>query len=361
MKIHSLLTMALVPAALVAQTTATPDYMAVLKAENPGIDAQLKEFRTMEALQKAESLLPASLPTFDKGNPTAAMKSSVSFSGLTRLYLLAAKSSIQAGEWEKGLDFFVKADACAKANYENTKEALTPLIATWSGAVDQAKKFVDENKARIAALATKTRTPQEEQEFQAFIAKDKSFTAAKDKEKAEIGKWLQTNLAHFRELEAKGLTPQDLADIDTLKVAEGNLVNGPKTVKALQDNIDATKNEADLCAPKIESAKKALKDEAEETAKGMADTKIKGKVVKETSGPKFDEKRTAYFENVLNTKGNYESRPSKIEKMNFLFRLRHNAAGTKAEEKVNAVIDRVRADQDPFPAEKKGGKGKKAK
>jgi hypothetical protein len=362
MKIHSLLTMALVPAALVAQTPATPDYMAVLKAETPGIDAQLKDFRTQEAFQKATGLLPAALPTFEKANPSAAMKSSVSFSGLTRLYLLTAKTAIQAGEWEKGLDLFVKADACAKVNYESTKETLTPLITTWTNAVDQAKKFVGENGDRIKALANKARTPEEETEFQAFLAKDKAFAAAKDtKEKAEISKWLQTNLPRFRELEAKGKTPQDVADLDALKVAEGNLVNGPRTIKALQDNIDATKSEADLCAPKIDSAKKALNDEKEETVKGLATTKVKGKLVKETEGPKFEEKRAAYFESVLNTKGNYDSRPGKLEKMNFLFRLRHNAAGTPVESKVNVVIDRVRADQDPLAAEKKGGKAKKAK
>lgn len=363
MRFNSFLTMAMVPAALVAQSPAAPDYMSVLKSQTPAVEDLLKDFHPVEALQKAEALLPPALPAFDKSNPGAAMRASISFSGLTRLYLLSAKAAAQAGEWEKVQDFCTKAEASAKANYEGTKEALTPVIDTWTQAIEQAKKAVESGAASVAAIKAKTgRTPQEETEYQAFVAKDKVYNSTKNAaEKNEAAKFLKANLTRFRELEAKAVTPQEEQALNAYKVAQDNLTNGPKTIKAIQENIDATKAEFDLCAPKIESTKKNIKDEAEEIAKGVADTKVKGKVVKETSGPKYDEKRATYFENVMKTKGNYDSRPGKVDKMNFLFRLRHNVAGTPTESKVNQIIDRVRADQDPLPVEKKAAKGKKAK
>jgi hypothetical protein len=355
------LTMAMVPAALVAQSPAVPDYMAVLKTQTPPIDALLKDFQSVEALDKAVALLPPSLPAFDRSSPAVGLKTSVSFSGLTRLYLLAAKAAVQAGEWEKVLDLCTKAEACAKVNYENTKDVVTPIIATWTTAIEQANKYVADNGDRVKALQAKPgRSAAEETEYQAFLAKDKIYNSTKDqKEKNEAATWLKNALPHFKELEAKALTGQEQQELASYKVSENNLTLGPKTIKTLQENIDATKAEWESCPPKIESTQKNLKAEADELAKGLEGFKVKGKLVKETSGPKFEEKKAKYFESILNTKSNHDSRPAKLDRMNFLFRLRHNVAGTPLETKVNETLVRVRADQDPFPApEKKTGKTK---
>ncbi len=363
MRIPTYLTMAMVPVALVAQTPAMPDYTAILKAETPGIEALLKEFRVQEALQKAESLLPATLPAFDKSSAGAGMKASISFSSLTRLYLLTAKAAVQAGEWEKVLDLCTKADACAKMNYKETQAAFAPSIATWTEAVANANTFVAEQGERVKAIQAKPgRTPQEEAEVQAFQAKDKVWQTTKNaSEKAEAGKWLQANVAHYNDLVGKAITPQEQETLNAWKIAQMNLVNGPKALKAFNESIEATRVESDMCVPKIESTRKNIQSEADEIAKGVAETKVKGKLVKETSGPKYDQARLVYFENVLNTKGNYESRPDKLAKMNFLYRLRHNVMGTEVQAKVEAVIARVLADKDPLAVEKKATKGKKAK
>jgi hypothetical protein len=347
--------LALVPAALVAQAPATTDFTALLKAETPGIEALLKEFKPLEAMQKSEAMIPATLPGFNKANPSAAMKDSINFSSLTRIYLLGAKAAAQAGEWEKVLDLCTKAEACAKVNYEGTKEALTPVIATWTQAIEQAKKAVADNAERIKTIQAKPgRNPQEEAEYQAFLAKDKVYNTTKvASEKNEAAKFLKANLPRFQELEAKAILPQEQQEINAYNVAQGNLTNGPKTIKLLQENIDATKAELDLCGPKITATQKNIKDEADEIAKGVAETKVKGKA----------DKRATYFENVMKTKANYESRTNKIDRMNFAFRLRHNVAGTPLETKVNEIIERLRADQDPLPTDKKApaAKGKKAK
>jgi hypothetical protein len=363
MRTNPYLAMVMVPAALVAQTPAVPDFMAIQKQEGAVIEGLLKEFRPLEALAKGEAALPASLPAFDKSNPSVALKTSISFSGLTRLYLLTANAAAQAGEWEKFLDLCAKAQACAKANMDGTTEALTPIIATWTNALEQAKKAVADGADRVAAIKAKPgRTPAEETEYQAWLAKEKVYNTTKSvPEKNEAAKFLTANLKRFKDLDAKSITAQDQQELAAYKVSQDNLVNGPKTIKTLQENIDATKAEYDLCGPKIEATRKNIADEAEEINKGVAETKVKGKVVKETSGPKYDEKRATYFENVLKTKANLESRPTKIDKMNYLFRLRHNVAGTPLMSKVDEVIERVRADQDPFPPAPKATKGKKAK
>jgi len=44
------------------------------------------------------------------------------------------------------------AQACGKANYDGTREALTPVIASWNVAIDKANAFVKENSERIKAL-----------------------------------------------------------------------------------------------------------------------------------------------------------------------------------------------------------------
>ena len=112
---------------------------------------------------------------------------------------------------------------------------------------------------------------------------------------------------------------------------------------------------------KVTQAKKDIQSNDEEFAKSMASFKVNGKLVKETSGPRHEACRARYFENQLNFQDNYTSRKTRLEKLNFLFRMRHHVAGTPLEAKVDTIIDRVRADQEPLPPEKKAGKGKKAK
>ncbi|BDU78423.1 hypothetical protein [Mesoterricola sediminis] len=353
MRTPALMTLALVPAALVAQAPALPDYMTILKDETPKVDELLKAYKPLEALKHAEGLLPATLPAFDKADARTAMKTSISFSGLTRLYLLAAKAAGQAGEWEKVLDFCTKADACARVNHESTKAALSPVIATWTDAVAKAKVFVDQNGERIKALKPATRTAEEETFYKEFVKKDEIYRTTKSaSEKSEVAKWLQTNLQKFRDLEAKSQkAAQEQDDVNALKMYNGNLENGPKVIKQLQEAIDATKTEADLIPTKIETMKKTLKDESDEITKGVAEAKVKGK----------EDKRLKYFENVMKTRANYESRKETSDKLNFLFRLRHNVAGTPLEPKADEIIGRVIKGEDPLGAAPKGAKGKAKK
>ena len=363
MRITPCLTLALLPAALVAQAPAVPDFPALVRAKTPGIEALLSDGHPLEALAQTEALLPPGLPVFDKSTPNAGRKASVNFSGLTTLYLLAAKTAGLAGEWEKALDYCGKADRCAKTNYQNTVEVATPVIATWTQAMDQAKQIVAEQGESIKALQAKEagRTPAEEAEYQNLVAKNNIYNTTKDSTaKKEAAEFLQKNKDRVPVLEGKVLTSKERKQLADYKVAQDNLVRGPQIVASLQKDIDATKAEIGLCQPKIDAINRNLKEEQDDIAKGVAAVKIKGKPVKETSGPRYEEAKAMFFEGELTNKANFDSRPKKSERLNMLFRLRHNLAGGKAAAKVDEAIERVRMDQDPFPG-KKSASGKKAK
>ena len=364
MRISPILTLALVPAALIAQVSAVPDYTGILKAKAPGIEALLSDGRPLAALEQSEALLPPALPLFDTSNPNASRKSSFNFSSLTTLYLLAAKCANDAGEWERALDFCAKADACAKANYQKTLDAYTPLIASWTQAIDQARKTVADDGDHIAVLTAKEagRNPAEEAEYKTLVAKKNTYDTSKDSAvKREAAEYLQKNKDRIPVLEGKVLNQKEYNELQAYKVAQGNLQNGPQVIASMQKDIDATKAETALAQPRIDTINRNLKEETESLQKGLATIKLKGKPVKETSGPAYEEAKTRIYEALLTSKANFDAHPKKSDRLNLLFRLRHNLAGNPAGvQKVEEVIERVRNDQDPIPA-KKPGQAKKAK
>ena len=314
MRTTYLLTMALVPAALIAQAPASapaPAPAAVpaaapapaltftqrFKAEQGGINQLLKAFQPEEALGKAEALLPAVKPVFDQSSLNAGRNCSFQFSDLARTYHLAGKCAVAFGNWEKGRDYFIKAQVVAKENVDQTTAVVTPTIETWKAPVAAAHQALEEGAARRAELKAKEpRTPAEDVEL-------KNFT-----------------------------------------VHDDNIAKGEKVMKVLNQDIAGTKTELTAFGPMIDSIKKAIADEKAEMDKEIASKAFKGS-------------REKYLAAILNPK-NLETRTTKQDKLNFLFRLQFHCAGTPQAAKVKAVIDRVRADEDPFPPEKHGKKKK---
>jgi hypothetical protein len=300
MRIPSLLSLALVPAALVAQTPEPMNFTQRFKAESPAIEQLLKEFQPIEALAKAESLLPKDKPVFDKSTVPAGRTSSFQFSDLVRTYHLAGKAAVSSGNWEKGRDYFVKAQELAKENFEQTTVVLTPAIEGWAGPIATAKVALAEGAAR------------------------------------------------FKELGAKQpLTPEEDQELKNFQIHQQNIVNGEKVMGILNQDIKMTKTELDAFGPMIEGSSKSIKAEDEE-------------MVKEIESAKFKGKKDKYLAAVLNPK-NLEARATKQDKLNFLFRLAHHAQGTPLAEKVMTAIDKVRKDVDPFFVEKPAKKAPKAK
>ena len=304
MRMTSLLSLAMVPAALVAQAPAAPaDFSQRLKTDGPAVEQLLKEFQPLEALKKAEAMLPAAKPVFDTSSVAAGRASSFQFSDLVRTYHLAGKAAVSAGYWEKGRDYFVKAKELAQTNLEQTTAVLTPAMEAWATPMAAAKAALAEGADRLKELSAK-----------------------------------------------QPLTPEEDQELKNFQVHQQNVANGEKITGILKQDIAITKTELDAFLPMIAGSEKAIKSETEEMEKEIASAKFKGK-------------KDKYLVAVLNPK-NLETRATKLEKMNFLYRLRFQAEATPFAEKVSTVIEKLRADQDPFAAEKPAKKAaarKKAK
>ena len=188
MRTTYLLTMAMLPAALIAQAPAPAPAPAPaaapapapaltftqrFKAEQAGINQLLKAFQPEEALAKAEALLPAAKPAFDQSSLNAGRNSSFQFSDLARTYHLAGKCAVASGNWEKGRDYFIKAQEVAQVNFDQTTALVTPIIETWKAPVAAAHKALEDGAARRAELKAKEpRTPAEEVELKNFLVHD---------------------------------------------------------------------------------------------------------------------------------------------------------------------------------------------
>lgn len=301
MRIPSLLTLALVPAALIAQAPAPLNFSQRFKAEGPAVEQLLKDFHPEEALAKAEAMLPTTKPVFDKSTLPLGRSSSFQFSDLVRTYHLAGKAAISAGQWEKGRDYFAKAKELGQENLDQTTAVLTPAIEAWKAPVATAKQALADGADRLKELSAK-----------------------------------------------QPLTPDEDQELKNFQIHQQNVANGEKISKVLLQDIAITQTELNAFGPMIEGSSKAIKAEAEEMDKEITSAKFKGK-------------KDKYFVAVLNPK-NLEARATKQEKLNFLYRLRFHATGTPFADKVTTAIDKVRADQDPFFVEKvkKGGSKKKA-
>jgi hypothetical protein len=300
MRTSSLLSLALVPAALVAQAPAPMTFSQRFKAEGPVVEQLLKDLQPLEALAKAEAMLPETKPTFNKSDVNAGRASSFQFSDLVRTYHLAGKAAISAGNWEKGRDYFVKARDYAQENFDQTTQVLTPAMDAWKGPLETARKAMDEGAARFTELSTK-----------------------------------------------QPLTPEEDNELKNFQIHKQNLVNGEKITKLLTQDITVTKNELNAFAPMIAGSEKAITDE-------------KTEMDKEIASKKFNGSKDKYLVAVLNPK-NLEGRATKQEKLNFLFRVQFHTSNPVQVGKIKAVIDRVRKDEDPFPVAKPAAKKKKTK
>jgi hypothetical protein len=163
--------LALLPAALVAQAPAAPSLMQTYTSAKPGIEAQMKEDPD-KALAMAEALIPAAPPAFDGSTPQMVATSINEWRALTSIYRTASDAAYQAGQIEKGREYAVKAQANAKATYEQGSGPLSKLKETWAKAVADAQKAMDDEKA----LDAKTdRTPDEQKHLDFLKANHATF------------------------------------------------------------------------------------------------------------------------------------------------------------------------------------------
>ena len=224
------------PALLMAQDKAPESLAQRFRAEAPALDKLLKERDGKAAMAKTDALIPAASLVFDKTSPVTGLASSAEFSALMAVYSYAGKAALLAGDWEKALTCFKKAEEIAKANATETAAALAPTIEGWKAAVANGKKVMEEGTARKAELKAKAqRDERDEQELKNF------------------------------------------------EIHENNIRMGPVQVAKIQGSLDGLKTDSEGFAKAIDGVQKSLVEEKENLTKFKND---KAKYVAAVYNPK---------------------------------------------------------------------------
>lgn len=195
MQLSRLAPLALIPAALAAQAPVSsaqapaaapaaqpapapaPSLSNQYRSAKPAIEALAKE-DPAAALAKAEALIPATAPAFDKTNPQTVAKSVNDGNALVAIYKLNASVASTAGEWEKCKDYAQKAQQSAKDLAAAAEGPMTDYMKLWQGAVDKSKAALDDEKVLDAKT---TRTPEEQKTLDGYKANEATnqFNVAK--------------------------------------------------------------------------------------------------------------------------------------------------------------------------------------
>ena len=218
MRKSAFLSFLLVPAALVAQAPAQSLGDRV-KTERPAVEQLMAELKYLEAMKRAEALLPATRPTFDKSNNQTLVQSCAAFLDLAEAHRLAAEAADSAGAWEKALEYARAAKALALESYAGVKEPFAQTAAYYTQSGVRAKQVLDENDARIKELKAKT-----------------------------------------------VLDPGERQELDLALGVEKEVVDDAKWVKFFQTYLDVTKRESEAYDPLVKVMEGKLKGEADQVA-----------------------------------------------------------------------------------------------
>lgn len=255
MRIHTGLVLTLLSTpVLVAQAPAAPASLGQrLAAERPEIKKLNDSFEYGQAQARAEALIPAAKPAFDKSSVNNLHMSTRTYADLCQVYFLAFQAADNNGQWEKGLDYLNKALETAKENVANGKEGLTEQRDYYKKKADGYQDLMNKNADAIRMLKAKTRLEDYEEGTMATVK-------AWDKEKAEGEKWSQffqydldlaarnvDDFQKFVDLQAKKIKDQQ-ADIDTYKGRPGDKEKWAEAVASSKAYLDSFAEKGDKVA-----------------------------------------------------------------------------------------------------------------
>ncbi len=257
MRISAFLSLIVLPAALMAQAPA-PSLGDRVKAERPAIEQLMTQLNYPEAMKRAETLLPATRPAFDKKDNSTLVASCTANLEMAEALRLAAETADSAGAWEKALDYAKTAKTLAMEAHAGVKEPFAQTITYYKESGVRAKQVLEENDARI------------------------------------------------KELKAK--TNRDAGEAQELELAVGvekEVVDSAKWVKFFQTYLDVTKRESEAYDPLVKVMEDKLKSEADQVAEYKAG---KGE-------------RTKWVDAVISSAAYLEAQGDKAGKARWLYRL----------------------------------------
>ncbi len=289
MRTSALLSLLLVPAALAAQTPALTLGDRV-KAERPGIEKMMADLNYPDAQKRAEALLPATMPVFDKTDNRTLVQSCGIFLDLAEANRLALETSDSAGAWEKALEYAKTARTLTTECYADIKEPFTKTVTYYTASGARAKQVLEENDARI------------------------------------------------KELKAKSvLDASERQELDLALGVEKEVVDDAKWVKFFQTYLDVAKRDSGLYDPLVKVMEDKLKGEADQIA--------------EYKAGKGD--KTKWVEAVILSPAYLEAQGDRAGKARWLYRLATlDPENKKVRHQLDIVMGRVSAP--PSKPAKKG-------
>ncbi|HJW72720.1 MAG TPA: hypothetical protein VJ486_07655 [Geothrix sp.] len=154
-----------------------------VKAERVVVEKLIAEFQYTEAWKRAEALVPATVPPFDKKDNQTLVRSCSDYLDYSKAHNLALEAADTAGAWEKALEHAKAAKALATEAYTSIKEPFERTVAYYQQTGARTKQVLVDNDARIKELKAKTtRDAGEQQELDLAIGVEK--------EVADDAKWV---------------------------------------------------------------------------------------------------------------------------------------------------------------------------
>jgi hypothetical protein len=291
MRTTALLSLLLVSTALVAQAPALSLGDRV-KAERPAVDQLLADLKFPEAQKRAEALLPAEKPVFDKTSNQTLVTSSSQYVDLGQAYRMAVEAADAAGAWEKALEYAKAAKALSLECYEGVQKPFGDTVAYYQQSGARAKQVLEENADRIKELKGKT-----------------------------------------------VLDPGERQELDLALGVEKEVVDSAKWVKFFQAYIDVAKRESTSYDPLVKVMEDKLKAESAQ--------------VEEYKAGKGD--RNKWVEAVVSSPAYLEAQGDKAGKARWLYRLATiDPDNKKVQHQLDILHGRATAPKAPVKKGKKG-------
>lgn len=164
--------LALMPAALVAQAPEAQSFSQRLRAEAPGVEKLLGEFKPQEASAKAEAFLPAQVTLWDDSNPPAQLASYGAYREYVYAHFLAARAIDASGDWEKALGYFQKTRDLAKTNADKVGATFPAIINYYKDLAERGRKSLAENADYVQSLRAKANPDAGDLQQLEFVKKD---------------------------------------------------------------------------------------------------------------------------------------------------------------------------------------------
>ena len=161
-----------------------------MKAERVVIEQMMGELKYPEAQKRAEALIPATRPVFDKKDNSTLVQSCAANLDIAEALRLAAETADSAGAWEKALEYAKSAKALAMEAYAGVKEPFAQTVTYYNQSGARAKQVLLENDDRIKELKAKSvLDPGERQELDLALGVEKEVV-----DSSKWAKFFQTYL-----------------------------------------------------------------------------------------------------------------------------------------------------------------------